>query len=101
MSTRRRRLRLHAEAEIVAVEIAQVEIAHPVRVLLRLPLDACAARDELAEERVDVAVDEDVDRALARLPLGVAGGLKVNDRAVALEAGVEHRRAVGESDLEP
>jgi len=43
-------LRLHPEAELIAVEIVRVEIAHAVGVVLRLAQEAGAPRLELLVE---------------------------------------------------
>src|SRR5262249_12614158 len=88
-------LRLHPEAELIAVDVVDVEVPHAVRVILRLVQRSGASRFQLLIERVHIS-DEDIDGALARLPFRLARRLEVNDHAVPFDPSVERWLAVRE-----
>ena len=74
-------LRLHPEAQLIAVQIVNVKVAHPVWIVLGLTKDSRAPRFELFIQGIHVGY-EDVDCSLSGLPLGAVGGLEMNDYSV-------------------
>src|ERR1700754_1852934 len=88
-------LRLHPEAELVAVEVMEVEITHAIRIVFRFFQCSGAFRLQLPVERIDIR-DENIYSTMAGLGLGLARGLKVGKHARASHAGVERRLDVSE-----
>ena len=93
-------LRLHPEAELVAVEVVDVEITHAVRIVFRFFQCSGAFRLQLAVECIDIR-DENIYGTMAGLALGLTGGLKVDKHAVSFHARVERRLAVSELGVKP
>jgi hypothetical protein len=88
-------LRLHPEAKLIAVQIINVEIAHPVWIILGLTEDYRAPRFELLIQGIHVS-DEDIDCAMSGQPLGAIGGLEMNDHSIPFNSRIERRRAIRE-----
>ena len=88
------------EAELVAVQVIDVEIPHAVRPVCGLLHRSGPFRLQLLVQRVHTG-HEHIDRAMAGLPLRLAGRLEVNGHVVPFDSRVERRLPVHELDTKP
>src|SRR5262245_2755265 len=71
-------LRLHPEAQLVAVQVQEVKVSHAIRIVPRLGQRSGAARSQFLVQRIHVG-DEDIDGATARLALRLTRRLEMDD----------------------